>query len=140
MFPPKGLHYISNLSTSILHCFDRLQFRTSNAHFDRNPSQPSSKYIQSPSLLRPFSMIVCLLDTEAEFGNCPTRVYSGLASAKLGFGSCQSRQTRVWQLPNPNLAAAKLWFSNCQTRGWLTEINIFGAGDPQHPTPSETRA
>ena len=54
------------------------------------------------------------------FGSCQTN--SGLAAAKLGFSNCQ---TRVWQLPNSGLAAAKLWFTRvwqlpnsgkCQTR------------------------
>jgi hypothetical protein len=57
-----------------------------------------------------------LAAAKPEFGNCQTRVWQlprSLATAKLGFGSCQ----RVWQLPNPILAAAKE-FGNCQTRFW----------------------
>jgi len=49
-----------------------------------------------------------------------------LAAAKLGFGS----HTQVWQLPNSGLAAAKLWFGSCQTRVWQLPNSGLAAGQP----------
>jgi hypothetical protein len=47
-------------------------------------------------------------------GNCQTLVWLQVV-AELRF---DSRQTRVWQLPNSGLADAKLWSDSCQTLIW----------------------